>query len=55
MDSTISILVVEDNTMDQLVIARFLKEKNYLHTIASSVHEALTILKEKKFDVIHSD
>lgn len=55
MDSTISILVVEDNTMDQLVIARFLKEKNYLHTIASSVHEALTILKEKKFDVILSD
>lgn len=55
MDPTISILVIEDNTMDQLVIARFLKEKSYAYTIASSVQEALAILKEKKFDVILSD
>lgn len=51
----ISMLVIEDNPMDQLVITRFLKNQDYTYTMSSSVKEALKILEEKKFDVVLSD
>ncbi len=55
MESKISMLVIEDNPMDQMVISRFLKNQDYLFTMSSSVKEAISILKEKRFDVILSD
>ncbi len=55
MDASISILVIEDNPMDQLVINRFLKEQSYKYSMASSVQEAISVLQRQKFDVILSD
>ena len=56
MESKISILVIEDNKMDQMAISRFLKtQEDYSFTIASSVKETIPILEKQEFDVILSD
>ena len=56
MESKISILVIEDNEMDQMVIARFLNQiDHYSYKLCSSVTEATKILKQDRFDVIISD
>ena len=56
MTSQLSILIIEDNKMDQMAFERHLKEnRTYSYLISSSVKEALGILKGKRFDVIISD
>ncbi len=53
----INILVIEDDRVDQMALKRFLKETNlpYNCTFASSVSEAIEILKSRGFDLILSD
>ena len=56
MTSQLSILIIEDNKMDQMAFERHLKtNQTYSYLISSSVKEALGILKGERFDVIISD
>jgi len=57
INETIRILLVEDDTVDQMSFKRSVKENDltYDYTIAGSVHEASQILKTKKYDVIITD
>lgn len=51
-----SILIVEDNVMNQMVLKMFFKSyENIKLKIANNGHEALEILKEMKFDIILMD
>lgn len=51
------ILMIEDDPIDQLAFKRLVKneELSYNYTIAGSVSEAITILKNQRFDLIFSD
>ena len=51
----LNILVVEDDKINQEVIARILKERDYEVKVAGNGQEALEILKEKEFDIILMD
>lgn len=56
MEKLLSILVIEDNKMDQMAFERYLKKQSdYNYEIASSVTNAIDILKKNDFDVIISD
>jgi PAS domain S-box-containing protein len=49
------ILVVEDNQINQMVAIAHLSKLGYSSVIASSGHEALSLIKEKTFDLILMD
>ena len=56
MTKKLSLLVIEDNKMDQMAFERHLKQhEDYSFTLSSSVANALEILRKQKFDVIVSD
>ena len=51
------ILLIEDDTLDQIVFKRLVKDKNlpYDYTIAGSVSEAWSILDSERFDIVIAD
>jgi PAS domain S-box-containing protein len=53
--SSIKILVVEDNDINQLLVENLLKSKNIKPTIVSNGKEAIDILSNKSFDIILMD
>ena len=57
MPEKITILLVEDNPLDQQAFKRFVAREKlpYDYTIASSMPEALQALREKRFDIVLSD
>ncbi|MEN8246359.1 MAG: LuxR C-terminal-related transcriptional regulator [Thermodesulfobacteriota bacterium] len=56
-EKTIRLLLVEDDKVDQIAFARFVKAKrlNYIFTTAGSKSEARRIAGRKKFDIIIAD
>ena len=56
MQERLSLLVIEDNPVDQMAIERYLKQhSDYSYAFSSSVQTALDVLRKQKFDVIISD
>ena len=55
MDERLSILLVEDNLLNQRIVTLSLKRYNHEVTIANHGVEALERFREKKFDVILMD
>jgi len=55
MDERLSILLVEDNLLNQRIVTFSLKRYNYEVTIANHGGEAIERFCEKKFDVILMD
>lgn len=57
MDATeqLSILLVEDNELNQRLMKISLKKNNYIVTIASNGMEGVEIFKKQKFDLILMD
>ena len=53
--STISVLVAEDNKVNQLVVKKMLKKNGYNFSIANNGLEAFNMCKEKKYDIILMD
>jgi CheY-like chemotaxis protein len=53
--STTMIMVVEDNILNQKVIAKVLERQGYQYMIANNGIKALSLLKEKTFDLILMD
>lgn len=53
--SGISILLVEDNLINQMVSKKIIKNLNYKCTVANEGFEALRFLKNEKFDIILMD
>lgn len=51
----LSILIAEDDKINQAVISKILREKNYKVEIANNGQEVLDILTEKEFDIILMD
>lgn len=51
----LSILAVEDNTVNQLVIKKLLKKLGHIVTVASNGEEATRIVQENDFDLILMD
>ena len=56
-DKVIRLLLVEDDKVDQMAFARFVKSENlpYNYTIAGSVAETEEVIKSNSFDVIIAD
>ena len=56
-DKVIRLLLIEDDKVDQMAFARFVKSENlpYDYTIASSVAETREVVKSNSFDVIIAD
>lgn len=52
---SLTILLIEDDKVNQMVVTRMLKEKGYLVHIANDGVEALEILERKKYDLILMD
>ncbi|WP_107822029.1 response regulator [Mangrovibacterium marinum] len=55
MKEKLSILLVEDNVLNQRIVTFSLKKFNHDIEIANNGLEALNVFKEKKFDVILMD
>lgn len=55
MNEKLSILLVEDNVLNQRIVTFSLKKYNHVVEIANNGLEALNIFKERKFDVILMD
>ncbi len=55
MGEDLSILLVEDNILNQRIVALSLKKFNYNVTIANNGLEAFEFFKKQKFDVILMD
>lgn len=55
MNERLSILLVEDNVLNQRIVTFSLKKYNHVVEIANNGLEALNIFKERKFDVILMD
>ncbi len=55
MNERLSILLVEDNVLNQRIVTFSLKKYNHLVEIANNGLEALNIFKERKFDVVLMD
>jgi PAS domain S-box len=54
-ERVLRILIVEDDAVNQMVLARMLKEIGHSVTIAGNGKEALSILKDSAFDIILMD
>lgn len=52
---TISVLLVEDDSINQIVVGRMLKKLGYLYSIANNGVEAINLLKDKYFDLCLMD
>ncbi len=55
LDRQLSILVVEDEHINQVILQAILRKLNHRYTLATNGQEALEILKNKLFDVILMD
>lgn len=55
VDKNVSVLLVEDNSINQMVISRFLELSGYQVTIAGNGAEALYLLEDSTFSVIFMD
>lgn len=51
----IKVLVVEDNTINQLVSKKIIEQKKMICTVVSSGQEAIDLLKSESFDIILMD
>lgn len=52
---TVNVLLVEDDSVSQIVLSRMLKQKSYSVDIANNGSEALELHNKKKYDVILMD
>ena len=50
-----SVLVVDDNNINQLITKKTIEKKNYKCSVVSSGFSALEVLEEKQFDIILMD
>lgn len=53
--STLNILLVEDDNINQIVVGRMLKELGYSYSIVNNGVEAISLLKDKYFDLCLMD
>ena len=51
----ISILIAEDNMLNQKIICRFLEQKGYKFSVANNGQEALNLFQSRNFDLIFMD
>ncbi|MDH5717492.1 MAG: response regulator [Spirochaetia bacterium] len=55
LDKKYKVLVVEDNSVNQVIIKQYLKKNNFRVKIANNGKEALTLLKNYEFDIVLLD
>lgn len=55
MNEKLSILVVEDNKINQIVARKIIERKNYPCTIVDNGFDAVELLKNRNFDIILMD